>query len=652
MGRLCLVLFALAQACLLLFCAQPAKAQVFSGDQLYIAPDELLFIDEPLSLDAPLFSTVNRGQLILANELIHEFGAIQQGSEALTGGWRQELSPFEPAPNDHVTFEQGADWNDSKAGFIDGAVRKVGAEDFVFPTADIAMGTLFSGKIAIRDKISVSPVDALFRRTDPTRILGGTLDKDLSIVSEQEYWQIWSDMPLSVELIIERPSEALALLGTPTEDQDLGLLTVAGWNGSMWVDLNAELSGDPATLEPGDGLALRLDVPRAYFALTLAARRAVSSEPHPNPSESPLLLARLEAMPPLVRIGDEVTWHLELRNPSPVILIGEPGLVLPFGFSFDREDEQAANGVQLGPPEGETRSAFVHPDSQHRQGVLVSWPAVTLGPGEAVTLSLSTILNIASLDAQFEAAGFALGTFDGQTFHSNLSLAEVQRYGEPAFDCATIIGRVFEDHNGDGYPDPGEPGVPNTRLGTEQGALVTTDAFGRYHMPCYEVGNDIGKNAIIKLDERSLPSGRLISSENPRVVRLTPGKMTKLSFAVSTVSAVNLAFSACSFETLTIDIMEGTNARFRDLPLEWQQGVASVVQVLKDRPSRIHITFNFAAIEPQAINKQRIEFTENLFRRAWQLLGDGSRLDVRSKIVWHSLDTETANSPFEVLLCP
>ena len=159
-GPLCFVLLALVSACVPLFWAQSAKAQVFSGDQLYIAPDELLYIEEPFRLNPPLFSTVNRGQLILTKELIHVSGVIQQGSEALTGSWRQQMAPFEPAPNDHVIFEQGADWNNTGAGFIDGAVRKFGAEDFVFPTADIAAGTLFSGKVAIQDKISVAPVDA------------------------------------------------------------------------------------------------------------------------------------------------------------------------------------------------------------------------------------------------------------------------------------------------------------------------------------------------------------------------------------------------------------------------------------------------------------------------------------------------------------
>ena len=45
-----------------------------------------------------------------------------------------------------------------------------------------------------------------------------------------------------------------------------------------------------------------------------------------------------------------------------------------------------------------------------------------------------------------------------------------------------MIGKVFEDLDGDGYQDQGEPGLPGVRVATATGLLITTDEYGRYHI--------------------------------------------------------------------------------------------------------------------------------------------------------------------------
>src|SRR5690606_36315816 len=133
-------------------------------------------------------------------------------------------------------------------------------------------------------------------------------------------------------------------------------------------------------------------------------------------------------------------------------------------------------------------------------------------------------------------AGVGEGEYTNQTWSallsariSNVANAVVRIIPDPVFDCAEIIGKVFDDRNANGYQDDGEPGIPNVRLATARGLLVTTDAEGRFHVPCAAVPNaDRGSNLVMKLDERTLPSGFRVTTENPRDVRLTRGKMSKL----------------------------------------------------------------------------------------------------------------------------
>ena len=69
---------------------------------------------------------------------------------------------------------------------------------------------------------------------------------------------------------------------------------------------------------------------------------------------------------------------------------------------------------------------------------------------------------------------------------------------DPTFDCAGVIGKVFDDKNRNGYQDKGELGLANVRLATVRGLLVTTDKYGRYHVACADVPNpDRGSNFIM-----------------------------------------------------------------------------------------------------------------------------------------------------------
>ncbi|MGH1538648.1 MAG: OmpA family protein, partial [Gammaproteobacteria bacterium] len=78
-----------------------------------------------------------------------------------------------------------------------------------------------------------------------------------------------------------------------------------------------------------------------------------------------------------------------------------------------------------------------------------------------------------------------------------------------------------------------EAGIPGVRLATVEGLLVETDEYGRYHLADINGGRwERGRNFILKADPSTLPEGSEFTTENPRVLRITQGLMSKINFGV------------------------------------------------------------------------------------------------------------------------
>jgi outer membrane protein OmpA-like peptidoglycan-associated protein len=121
----------------------------------------------------------------------------------------------------------------------------------------------------------------------------------------------------------------------------------------------------------------------------------------------------------------------------------------------------------------------------------------------------------------------------GPTLDATATVNVDAENGDPMFESTTIIGKVFDDRKPDGWQEDGEPGIAGVRLATVSGLTVETDRYGRFHIADVPVSRfDRGANFIIKVDESTLPDGASVTSENPRVIRLTQGTMSKVNFAV------------------------------------------------------------------------------------------------------------------------
>jgi len=241
------------------------------------------------------------------------------------------------------------------------------------------------------------------------------------------------------------------------------------------------------------------------------------------------LVVRKTARPRTVQIGDPVLYTIEVEN-NGIGNISNFDIVdnIPAGFAYVPNSatlSDATTSVQVEPTVPSAGSLTWSVSD------LSATPLDFLTPGETISLNLRLL---AGPNVEF-------GAHENQAFVENetgvrsaIATATVDYIPEPTFDCTPVIGRVYDDVNHNAYPDDGEPGLPGVRLVTVNGDIITTDHFGRYHIPCAIIADsEHGSNFLLKTDVRTLPLGFTPTTENPRVVRATRGKFVKLNFGAA-----------------------------------------------------------------------------------------------------------------------
>lgn len=190
---------------------------------------------------------------------------------------------------------------------------------------------------------------------------------------------------------------------------------------------------------------------------------------------------------------------------------------------------------------------------------------------------------------------------------SPVASATVRVIPDATFDCSDIIGKVFDDKNGNGVQDPGERGLPGVRVVSARGWLITADANGKFHIACAAIPDaDRGSNFVLKLDERTLPTGYVLTTENPRSVRLTDGKMAELNFGATLRKLVRLDLSASAFDTGS-----------RNLRDEWLAKLDGVHDAAGDGPFMLRVVFT-AASSDEPLARERLNGVISLIRERWR----------------------------------
>ena len=234
----------------------------------------------------------------------------------------------------------------------------------------------------------------------------------------------------------------------------------------------------------------------------------------------------------------------------------------------------------------------VEPEVNGRE---LTWPNQSFTTNERKTYQLLLMVGAGVGEGEYVNQAWAINSQVSERI-SNVANAVVRVVPDPTFDCSDLIGKVFDDKNANGYQDQGEPGIPNVRVVTARGLLVTTDADGRFHVACAAIPQaDRGSNFVMKLDERTLPSGFRMTTENPRDVRVTRGKMVKLNFGATVHKVLRLEVDARAFAP------EGA-----ELSAEWNSQVEQLLNQLAERPTVLRIAYRMTG-EGKDVADQRLK---------------------------------------------
>ena len=239
----------------------------------------------------------------------------------------------------------------------------------------------------------------------------------------------------------------------------------------------------------------------------------------------------------------------------------------------------------------------------------LTWANQTFAAGQKRVVRLMLVVGSGVAEGEYVNRAFALNNLAGAAV-SNTAAATVRVVPDPTFDCSDLIGKVFDDKNANGYQDEGEPGIANVRLATVNGLLVTTDDQGRFHITCADVPNEFrGSNFVMKLDERTLPSGYRVTTENPRDVRMTRGKLNKLNFGAAIHRVFRVELSNDAFKANEVAMTDSLAA-----------AVAALPEKLRGQPSVVRLAYD-ASTEDEKLVRNRLKQVRTALEKIWKESG-------------------------------
>ena len=309
----------------------------------------------------------------------------------------------------------------------------------------------------------------------------------------------------------------------------------------------------PVKISPSSNPPQAGDAVRWYQSFRLAAGdpdvifNHVPLDPFLN--RSPLVVAKTSTKR-TASVGDMIPYSITVRNGEAAQRGGVDVIdILPPGFKYVL-GSATVNGVAAEPVANDRELRW------QRQNI----------PGNAtITYRLVTVVGAGVSAGDRINNGLARDGLDGKDI-SNRGQAVVSIVPSAVFDCSEVIGKVYDDLNGDGYQDQGEPGISGARLATVNGELITTDQFGRYHIACAAVPDAaIGSNYVLKLDLRSVAQGSAPTSDNPQSIRLTRGKASELNFGVQKASTTSVSIDARTFVPGSSELKPELEAKLRSL---------------------------------------------------------------------------------------
>ncbi|MEJ2473471.1 MAG: hypothetical protein P8Y74_06245, partial [Desulfobacterales bacterium] len=250
------------------------------------------------------------------------------------------------------------------------------------------------------------------------------------------------------------------------------------------------------------------------------------------------------------------------------------------------------------------------------------WGDLDLQVNQKRTLQFLLVVGSGVSEGQYVNQAQVINNATGAAV-SGVATATVEVVPDPDFDCTDFIGKVFDDRNLNGRQDNDEKGLAGVRVATVRGLIATTDEYGRFHITCAAVPDENrGSNVILKLDDRSLPTGYRLTTENPRVQRATRGK------------ALRFNFGATIHRVVRIDISEGVfEPQSSTMRPQWKPRIDQLVEELKRAPSVLYLSY-LADVESKTLVRKRLNALKKTITRRWKQSDGTYRLTVETDIFW------------------
>jgi uncharacterized repeat protein (TIGR01451 family) len=267
-------------------------------------------------------------------------------------------------------------------------------------------------------------------------------------------------------------------------------------------------------------------------------------------------------------------------------------------------------------------------DGQPREPVLagreLAWTGLDVTTDGRHELKLLLAVGSGVGEGEFVNRAQAMSALTGRAL-SGEAFATVRIVPDPALDCTDVIGKVFDDENRNGMQDAGEGGLPGVRLATARGLLATTDRFGRFHITCAITPHEgRGSNFVLKLDDRTLPSGFRGSTQLLQVQRATRGKTLEFNFGASIHRVIGLDLADAVFEPGAIEMRE-----------LWVPRLELLIDELRVAPAVLRLSYLADLEDPQLVER-RVAAMQREIEQAWRAAEGCCRYElvVEPEVFW------------------
>jgi len=325
----------------------------------------------------------------------------------------------------------------------------------------------------------------------------------------------------------------------------------------------------------------------------------------------PLLLGSItiSKTTPLVNVsrGQLVPYTITANNHSG-LLFTDVSIVdrLPAGFSYVK-GSALIDGV---------------PTEPSVTGQSLNWNGLVIAGTQVRTVKLLVAVGAGATGGTFVNRAQVMNVATGNAM-SVEATATVRLLPDPTFDCTDVMGKVFNDANRNGRQDEGEEGLPGVRVVTAQGLQATTDKYGRYHITCAITPNESrGSNFVLKLDDRTLPSGFRMTTDQVQIRRATSGKALQVNFGASIHRVVSIDLLDAAFEPGTTEIRD-----------QWRPRLNLLLEELRKAPAVLRLSY-VADTEDAALVKRRVEAFKRQLTGAWGAANPSYVLTIEPEVFW------------------